>query len=83
MKVVEPKADEFFVTASGVCVYVNIERDAVRVVFTSADGPVFADGNDQGRAATAVAVATKTFEQNKGRLEQLFTEMAREQAKRS
>lgn len=83
MELVEPKADDFFATAAGVCVYVNIGRRVVRVRFASQDAPAVVDDDDQSAAQDALAVATRVFETHKRRLVPLFDRIAEELAARS
>jgi hypothetical protein len=84
MDLVEPKADDFFATARGVCVYINVgRRSAVRVQFVSPDAPAAIDGDDQTGEQEAVAVATRAFEAHKHRLVPLFERIAHELAARS
>lgn len=80
---IEPTAEEFFVSATGVCVYVNICGRAVRVQFESPDGPgVAAQGMMAGDADEALAAATSVLERCKSQLRPLFERAARESAAR-
>lgn len=83
MELVEPKADDFFATAGGVCVYVKLGRRAVRVQFASPNAPAAIDGDDQAAPQEAVAVATRAFQANKHRLLPLFDHIAHELAARA
>jgi hypothetical protein len=55
---VELTADEFFASADGVCLYVNVRGRAFRVRFDSPDGPGFAQGTTDVGADEALAIAT-------------------------
>jgi hypothetical protein len=81
--VVEPKAEEFFASATGVCVYVNVRGRAVRVQFESAGGPGIAPGaaQDSG-AAEAIGAAASALARHGVRLQPLFDTVALELAAR-
>ena len=83
MEIVEPKADNFFATAAGVCVYVQVGRRAVRVQFSSSSAPAAIDGQDEAGTREAIAVATRVFEAHRRRLLPLFDSIARELAERA
>ena len=79
---IEPKAEAFFASASGVCVYVDVRGRAVRVQFESAIGPGIAQETDGSRAAEALAVAGSALERHRVHLQPLFDKVASELAAR-
>jgi hypothetical protein len=79
---VELSAGEFFASATGVCVYVNLAGRAFRVQFDSADGPGVARGTTEVGAAEAVVVATRALEKYRTQLRPLFDRVAHELASR-
>jgi hypothetical protein len=81
--VTEPTAEEFFASATGVCVYVNIRGRALRVQFETPDGPGLAQGTTDVGANEALAAASRALEKHKDQLRPLFERVARELAKRS
>jgi hypothetical protein len=82
MTIVEPTADAFFATATGVCVYVNVGRRAIRVQFESPDSPAVAEGLGDPATKLALAVAIKAFQKHHQQLRPLFDHVATELAER-
>lgn len=72
----EPKADEFFASRSGVCVYVNIDGQAVRVQFASVDAQGVAEGSSP-HAELAIAEAKSALQKHRIELSPLFERVAR------
>lgn len=79
---IEPKAEEFFASATGVCVYVNVRGRAVRVQFASASGPGLTEGKVDADAAEALVVASSVLERHQAQLQPLFEKVALELAAR-
>lgn len=80
--VIEPKSEEFFATADGVCVYVRVGGHAVRVQFTSPDGPGTVQGAQDVATDEALAVATKALKKHQHTVQPLFDRIAIELAAR-
>lgn len=78
----EPSQAEFFASAEGVCVYVNIRGRAFRVQFESPDGPVPARGTTEHGADEAVELARRAFAKHRADLTLLFLLVERERAER-
>jgi hypothetical protein len=74
--VTEPKADEFFASRSGVCVYVNIDGQAVRVQFASVDAHGIAESSSPNAEAAIVAAKT-ALQKHRAELAPLFERVAR------
>ena len=74
--VTEPKADEFFASRSGVCVYVNIDGQAVRVQFASVDAHGVAESSSPNAEAAVVAAKT-ALQKYRAELAPLFERVAR------
>lgn len=83
MNVIEPTLDEFFATATGVCVYVNVGRRAVRIQFESLDAPATVESSSDRDTELALIAAGKVFEKYKHQLQPLFDQTARELRQRS
>lgn len=80
--VLEPKAEEFFATADGVCVYVSVGGQAVRIQFTSLDGPGTVQGTPTVATEKALAVATLALSKHQQQVQLLFERIAVELAAR-
>jgi hypothetical protein len=74
--VTEPKADEFFASRSGVCVYVNIGGQAVRVQFATVDAQGVAEGSSPN-AEAAIVEAKSALQKYRAELTPLFERVAR------
>lgn len=74
--VTEPRADEFFASRSGVCVYVNIDGQAVRVQFASVDAHGVAEGASPD-AEEAIRAAKSALQKHRAALVPLFERVAR------
>jgi hypothetical protein len=74
--VTEPKVDEFFASRSGVCVYVNIGGQAVRVQFASVDAHGVAESSSANAEAAIVAAKT-ALQKYRVELTPLFERVAR------
>jgi hypothetical protein len=74
--VIEPRADEFFASRSGVCVYVNLDGQAVRVQFADLDAHGVAEG-DSPDAEEAVRIAKSALQKHRAELGPLFERVAR------
>ena len=72
----EPRADEFFASRSGVCVYVNIDGQAVRVQFANVDAQGVADGASPN-AEEAIRIAKLALQKYRTELGPLFDRVAR------
>ena len=68
-----PAPSAFFASRKGVCVYVSVEGQNVRVCFasTEAEGRVESDASAR-TAAAAVAIATEVFRAHRNSLGALF-----------
>src|SRR5688572_26834250 len=82
MTIIEPTAEAFFATATGVCVYVNVGTRAVRVQFESLDAPATVEGASDAGAEAALIAASEAFEKYKHQLRPLFEHVAFELAAR-
>jgi hypothetical protein len=80
--VIEPKAEEFFASADGVCVYVRVGQQAVRFQFASPDGPGTVQGAPDVATDEALAVATSALSKHQEELQPLFDRIAAELAAR-
>ena len=78
-----PKAEEFFASEAGVCVYVNIRGRAFRVLFESPEGPTTASGTSDVGADEAIAIATEVLSKHRAQLEPLFERVRVERASRN
>jgi hypothetical protein len=79
---IEPKREEFFASAEGVCVYVGVAGRAVRVQFMSPDGPGTIQGARDATTDEALAVATGALSKHLQALRPLFERVAVELAAR-
>ena len=85
---IEPAAEEFFASPGGVCVYVYVGGQAIRVQFDSPDGQAVAQrapdaGAEQAGAEQALAAATTARDKHKVLLAPLFELVAAELASRT
>ena len=72
----EPKAEDFFVSRSGVCVYVTLNGNTYRIQFAGTDAHgVVTEGVEQG-AKEAVELARAALVKHRGALSKLFEEVA-------
>jgi len=71
-----PIATEFFTSASGVCVNVQVGAHDVRVEFQGIEGPVIARGASAADVAQATAAATVALERHREELLPLFARLA-------
>jgi hypothetical protein len=78
----EPKLEEFFASEAGVCVYVNVGRNAIRVWFESPDDAGSVTPELPG-AEKALAVAKAAVRRHQAGLVSLFEKVASEQAERT
>ena len=79
---IEPAALEFFASAAGVCVYVNVRGRAFRVQFESPDGPATVQRTTEHGADEAVAAASLALDKHKAELTPLFERVELERAAR-
>ena len=72
-----PKADAFFASRAGVCVYVMVQGRSIRVCFPSpgAEGRI-EDGGTAEQSAAALAAATAAFASYRDALKPLFAQIA-------
>ena len=90
---IEPAAEEFFASPGGVCVYVYVGGQAIRVQFDSPDGQAVAQrapdagaeqaGAEQAGAEQALAAATTARDKHKVLLAPLFELVAAELVSRT
>jgi hypothetical protein len=72
----EPKAEDFFASRSGVCVYVAVRGQTYRVQFAGTDAHgVVTEGTPQG-AEEALDLARAARRKHQGALSKLFEEVA-------
>jgi hypothetical protein len=79
---IEPSAEEFFASETGVCVYVNVDGRAFRVQFASLDDAPTARGIGTVGVEEAIAAASSARERYRAKLEPLFLQIAQELAER-
>jgi hypothetical protein len=78
----EPAAKDFFASAEGVCVYVNVRGRAFRVRFETPDGPPSISGTTQKGSEEAAALAGRALVKHRDELAHLFQQVELERAAR-
>jgi len=72
---VEPRAEEFFVCATGICVYINVDGYPCRVEFDSPDSPGVATGSRGPGTDSALKAAGTALRRHLLRLAPLFARL--------
>jgi len=77
---VEPNADDFFASRSGVCVYVTVRGTSFRVQFASASAHGVVTEGAPEWAELALEVARAAVQKHRATLAPLFEKVARGQS---
>ena len=83
MQLPEPHSSEFFASEAGVCCYVTVRREAIRICFDAPDAPGRVSDTSAYGASEALIVATRAFNAHQALLSALFEQVSANQAKRA